>query len=421
MNRLKMLNKFYRHKWYVMVAMIIIFTGCKTLTASQPVDKTQITKDFILRDGIPNFYNKIKTGKSANVAYLGGSITEAGEGWRSMTFSWLQNKFPSVAFHEINAAIGGTGSDFGAFRVKEHVLKYNPDLVFIEFAVNDRNNKYEEVIKSIEGIVRQIKAYRKDADIIFIYTIAKDMLPLYRKGELPVSVKAMEAVATHYGIPSVNLAYYVINKLDAGQLLFDPSDKDTHLPVFSRDGVHPNHNGHELYVQVIEQALSQMFKKGTPNLLKNPPAMMADNMEHVKMISPDKTNVNLLGEWDFKDNFDGAFKSYMPIILSTSDTTAKLEVKFTGPTFGLVDVLGPTSSAVKIIIDGKEYKKIRFDQWSTYNRINYFIMDDLGPGLHKAVVSLDPSYIKKSDIIKDANFKHFDDHVLYVGYILLRE
>ena len=34
---------------------------------------------------------------------------------------------------EINATIGGTGSDFGVFRLKDHVLQYKPDHVFVEF------------------------------------------------------------------------------------------------------------------------------------------------------------------------------------------------------------------------------------------------------------------------------------------------
>ena len=34
---------------------------------------------------------------------------------------------------EINAAIEGTGSDFGVFRLKDHVLQYKPDLGFVEF------------------------------------------------------------------------------------------------------------------------------------------------------------------------------------------------------------------------------------------------------------------------------------------------
>ena len=36
----------------------------------------------------------------------------------------------------LNAVISGTGSDLGAFRVSEQLLKYKPDLIFIEFAVN---------------------------------------------------------------------------------------------------------------------------------------------------------------------------------------------------------------------------------------------------------------------------------------------
>lgn len=49
----------------------------------------------------------------------------------------LRRRYPSVKFQEVNAGIGGTGSDLGAFRMDRHVIVHEPDLVFIEFAQND--------------------------------------------------------------------------------------------------------------------------------------------------------------------------------------------------------------------------------------------------------------------------------------------
>ncbi len=45
------------------------------------------------------------------------------------------------------------GSDFGACRVKQHVIDHQPDLVFIEFAVNDNRMRMQFVRETIEGIV----------------------------------------------------------------------------------------------------------------------------------------------------------------------------------------------------------------------------------------------------------------------------
>jgi len=68
-------------------------------------------------------------GGEVRIAYLGGSIT-AQEGWRPKTLNWFQEQFPSAKVSQINAAIGGTGSDLGVFRLKQDVLDQRPDLLF---------------------------------------------------------------------------------------------------------------------------------------------------------------------------------------------------------------------------------------------------------------------------------------------------
>jgi hypothetical protein len=85
-------------------------------------DKIQVP-DFAIRNGLPNFFAKAMNGDSLRVAYFGGSIT-AQNGWRVASLDWLKVRFPKAIFTEINAAIGGTGSDFGVFRLKDHVLKF---------------------------------------------------------------------------------------------------------------------------------------------------------------------------------------------------------------------------------------------------------------------------------------------------------
>lgn len=107
------------------------------------------------RHGLNNSLFKMKSRDTVRVAYLGGSIT-AQPGWRVYSLNWFKENYPNTKFVEINAAIGGTGSPFGVYRLKDQVLQYNPDLVFIEFAVNDASTNPEEITRSMEGIVRQI-------------------------------------------------------------------------------------------------------------------------------------------------------------------------------------------------------------------------------------------------------------------------
>jgi len=45
------------------------------------------------RQGLPNFFAKLKQGKDVRIAYFGGSIT-AQDGWRPKTLKWFQEQYP---------------------------------------------------------------------------------------------------------------------------------------------------------------------------------------------------------------------------------------------------------------------------------------------------------------------------------------
>lgn len=96
-----------------------------------------------------------------NIGYFGGSITEM-KGWGNESFDWFKSSYPSIQFTQIMASAQGTGSEFGVFRIDEHVLRKAPDLVFIEFSINDERRKYYDVQASIEGIIRGITVVNPD-------------------------------------------------------------------------------------------------------------------------------------------------------------------------------------------------------------------------------------------------------------------
>jgi lysophospholipase L1-like esterase len=175
--------------------ILCFFAALLFVTADAQTDSLLPAKELSVRGGLPNFFAKIKNGKTVRIAFLGGSITRAGNGYRDQVLTWFREQYPSNQFEEIMAAVSGTGSDFGACRVQQHVIDRKPDLVFIEFAVNDNRRRMQSVRENIEGIVRQIWKADKKTDICFIYTFANENLPQLQKGIFPTSVTAMETVA----------------------------------------------------------------------------------------------------------------------------------------------------------------------------------------------------------------------------------
>lgn len=224
------------------------------------------------RQGVPNALKKLRAGGTVRIAYLGGSITEA-KGWRPKTLKWFQDEFPSAKVEEVYAAISGTGSDYGAIRLSRDVLEKKPDLLFVEFRVNGSAG-YD--YQSAEGIVRQARAADPELDICFVYTLAKGFLKQMQEGRQIGFGYAMEKICEHYGIPSIDFAPEIVERVkDPSKFVFQPTrdtlsaeaiqmdgraaksaaDPDAGKIVFAKDGVHPGDAGHEIYKEIVARAM----------------------------------------------------------------------------------------------------------------------------------------------------------------------
>ncbi|MDX9881029.1 MAG: SGNH/GDSL hydrolase family protein [Prolixibacteraceae bacterium] len=386
--------------------------------------------EFYERGGLPNFFEKAMHGDSIKVAYLGGSIT-AQNGWRVYSLDWFKQRFPKAVFTEINAAIGGTGSDFGVFRLHDHVLKFKPDFVFVEFAVNDGGAAEEKIIRSMEGIVRQVWQDSPKTDICFVYTIANNFLETEQGGQLPNSALYMEKVADKYQIPSINFGFEVARQVKDNQLIFKGEGKEINgKKVFSPDGVHPNtETGHVIYQEVLQRSFGKMIPE-KPGHAKNHTLhkpLAPDYFAHTQMV--DFTKAKLSKNWEalqVKDHplFSG-FGKYLQQIGKAGQSGETLTVRFKGRAIGAYDIMGPDAGRVVVEIDGVVKDTLsRFDQYCTYRRMNYFLIDHLENKDHEVVFRslcepFDKSAIltRKEDMAKNPD--NYKANNWYVGKILI--
>jgi hypothetical protein len=63
-----------------------------------------VSEELRMRDGIPNFFARLESGKSVRIAYLGGSITAA-KGWRPKSFAWFKEQYPNAAEPQPNLTL----------------------------------------------------------------------------------------------------------------------------------------------------------------------------------------------------------------------------------------------------------------------------------------------------------------------------
>ncbi|MCL1921001.1 MAG: GDSL-type esterase/lipase family protein [Kiritimatiellaeota bacterium] len=322
---------------------------------------SQAQDHIVWRGGCPNAFARFtksqETKEYTKIRFIGGSITEGGgaNGYRALTMKRLREDFAGATLAENNAAIGGTGSWLGAFRTGSDIYDADAALVFVEFAVNDGGGQEEDVIASMEGIVRRIWSRRDTADIVFLYTIAKNHLDSYKDGKLPPTVQFHEKVAERYGITSVNMGAFVAKKTLAGELPFED---------FAADGVHPTEKGYALYME----ALAPFFEKGKSEWAGLEPAKHEWRNTASLSPAPMEKAICMPYEWAKADagwTFGQQSASERFYHVAVCDTPgAELAFTFKGSQVGVFTLIGPDSGNIEYAIDGGGWQLLKdFDRY----------------------------------------------------------
>ncbi|MDO4585273.1 MAG: GDSL-type esterase/lipase family protein [Planctomycetia bacterium] len=321
--------------------------------AEEPVYTPQPCVDFQVRGGIGNTLERLEAGETVRVAYLGGSITMA-NGWRVKTTQWLRETWPQATIVEIAAGVSGTGSLLGNYRLERDVLQHEPDLLLVEFAVNDGGTPPQRIWQQMEGIVRKTWAANPRTDIVFVYTFCVPFAKTVREGILPTSAGAMEMLAEFYGIPSIHWLKRVVALESAGKLVFQTSEEPKKGELwFSQDGTHPLDAGHELYREGIAQAFQAM--KSIPPVLHDvsqKPTFVSNPMIFTEMRSVD--SLKMEGDWRKLATGEKCygFTSRLDDIWTTDEPGASVTFSFRGTQAMLYDVVGPDGGQIAVTVDG---------------------------------------------------------------------
>jgi lysophospholipase L1-like esterase len=389
------------------------------------------------RVGLANFIAKAQAGNELRIAYLGGSIT-AQEGWRPKSLAWIQQTYPKAKLTQINAAIGGTGSDLGVFRLKQDVLDQKPDLLFVEFAVNDGGQSPANIWRCMEGIVRQTWRALPECDICFVYTITDTLAPPMYEGKFPRAASAMEKLADRYGIPSIHMAMDVCRQAKNGTLLWKAQFPKTDAEkaamegkiAFANDGVHPYpETGHEMYLAAIVRSWQWILKTSRepgPHTLKAP--VVEDNYEKAKLIPIDraKLSAGFVKQDPAKDKIAKQFAKRMPLMYRADKAGESITFKFKGTSAAIYDILAPDAGQVIVTLDDRKPVTIsRFDSFTTYPRLGRMTIGaDLSDTVHTVKLEISPEAPDKVKILAQRNQtmddpKRFEGTAWYPGAILV--
>ncbi len=241
------------------------------------------------------FAQKVRSGKSVTIGFIGGSITQGSIAskyencyyWKTRTRINRELKERASKGNFICAAVPGTTSIYGCYRIGPQLLGKDLDLLIVEFAVNDMDAG-KAALDGMEGLVRQTLTRKPDTAILFFYTCSKQQVAEnYVQGKAMASVIQHHKVAEHYQIPEVH----------TGPMLAALYEKDkTILDRFFIDSVHPRDPGHDYYSQWLCKTLVDALElKGSTEVRPLPKALSTNNYETAGMCGI--TPLTQQGEW----------------------------------------------------------------------------------------------------------------------------
>ncbi|HOM17390.1 MAG TPA: SGNH/GDSL hydrolase family protein, partial [Thermoguttaceae bacterium] len=359
------------------------------------ISKTESTSYIQKRSGLPNLAQIVReaqeqakagTGHAARIVFLGGSAAkplrpeQEKNAWPGLWAAEIRRAIPGGSFGVFNHGLARSDSTLGACRTQTDVVQhYMPlALAVVEFAVDDAEVPETRVVAAMEGIVRQIRSAHPYADIVFVYGFSRKASQaagaeksggsspgsaatgqLAGKPALPPSIAWHERVAEHYGIPSVNVAQLVADRIAAGAL--KPEE-------YSQDGLFPTEKAQQLFLEAFRPLLEELKQSaqqaGEKRRHPLPAPLSSQPMEKARLVSYETAAVEpgwRMGQENPVDEFHytsavGRFRH----LLTADQPGHSVTFRFYGSFVGIFGVLGPDSGDLEYQLDGGGWKLLRW-------------------------------------------------------------
>lgn len=273
-------------------------------------------------------FNKLKAGEEVTIAYLGGSITQGSSAgnelcYARLTTDWFEEQFPDAKINYVNAGIGATGSYIGIHRADRDVLAHDPDLVFIDFSVNDTYDRMTTNKATYEGLIRKLWSYETAPAIICLAMTQED----------GTSVQdAHSEIAVRYDIPMISYRNAILDVIDKGYIIWDD---------ISDDNIHPNVQGHAVLTQMITAYLQDVVDDldgidlTEPELIGTSDSGM--KYQNAEIIVPDDARCTATGVFGKHNTTFGNFGTpWVAKVPGGSEVSGGLEFTVTAQNIGIL-------------------------------------------------------------------------------------
>lgn len=198
---------------------------------------------------------KCKRGEDVTIAYIGGSITQGAGGKPIHTMCYAYRSYAAFCemfspcggdnVHYVKAGVGGTPSELGMVRYDRDVTndgEIEPDLVVVEFAVNDEGDETKGV--SFESLVMKILQAKQAPAVLLNFAVFMNDWNLQDR---------LQPIGERYELPMVSVKDAVVPQFETNEVITKRQ--------FFYDIYHPTNDGHRIMADCIAYLFDAVDKE----------------------------------------------------------------------------------------------------------------------------------------------------------------
>lgn len=219
--------------------LLIVFLSCQTNDKNEvanPSDylnriKTELKEKWPKNRTI----NLVFHGHSVPAGYFKTPVVNTLESYPFQLLKELKAIYPHAVINIINTSIGGENSVSGEKRFRSDVLIHKPDVLFIDYALNDRSIGLDKSYGAWDSMIS--KALKEGIKIILL-TPSPDQRVDIRKpnNELEQHAEQIKRLSKEKGVGLVDSYELFKNKVVLGDS----------ISIYMSQVNHPNKKGHQL-------------------------------------------------------------------------------------------------------------------------------------------------------------------------------
>lgn len=342
-----------------------------TPTSVPLTEEEQIHLDMLERSVISTGNNermkkvieKARIGEDVTLAYIGGSITQGYNAGTTEIFAKLSSDYFRETYattgkvNYINAGLSGTPSLLGLIRSDRDIFEAKPDVVFIEFAVNDGQDAQNK--SAFESLVRKALTQEQEPAVVLLFSVTEDGYTCQSN---------MQLIGMNYELPMISVPNALQPEFDAGRMTW----KD-----WADDGSHPNKNGQKLYSEFIIHYFNKVDKEeiSAPYVLRE--KMMNLNYTTMKMADKESLKVLELGSFHEESGHEAFTKGWVKAADAKENNSFVFEIDCRSLFLVYKEANNVTFGTAEVYVDGEKMLTITSNTTSGwYNPVPVRVLRD---------------------------------------------